>query len=319
MTLANSVPDPDLLPCFRVKISVAENFRAVFYAPFYALQALGLAAREGLEIEWIPGARPGGAIEEVKRGRIDASFGGPMRVLEDRDKHCASASSLVCFGQVVARDPFYLVGKVSAPFELKDLAAMRVGIVSEVPTPWHCLRADLEDAGVDTAAMKSAGRFVNGLTMAQQLEALEAGKLDAAQFFEPYVGRALAEGVGQILYAASSRGPCVYTTFICSRDSASKRREEFAALTRALQAALDWVAEKGPAELARVTAPFFPEVPAPLLREALERYHRAGLYSRETKISERGFDRLAYSLRAGGLIAKSATYAECVQDFGRPA
>ena len=31
-----------------MKIRLAENFRAVFYAPFYATQALGFYAREGI-------------------------------------------------------------------------------------------------------------------------------------------------------------------------------------------------------------------------------------------------------------------------------
>lgn len=300
-----------------MKISIAENFRAVFYAPFYALQALGMAEREGLEIAWVPGTNPGGALGEVKKGRIDTAFGGPMRVLKDRDSTPADSASLVSFGEVVGRDPFYLVGRrPAAVFELKDLAAMRVGIVSEVPTPWHCLRADLVEAGIDIVAMYRASRFVNGLTMPQQLEALKAGELDAAQLFEPYVSQALAEGTGEILYDASTRGPTVYTTFICSRDNVSRRREEFAALTRAAQAVLDWVAEKGPGELARVIGPFFPDTPAPLLRAAIERHHRAGLWSRETKISRPGFDRLAYSLREGGFIGTAAAYADCVHDFG---
>jgi NitT/TauT family transport system substrate-binding protein len=79
---------------------------------------------------------------------------------------------------------------------------------------------------------------------------------------------------------------------------------------------LDWVGKAGPAELARVTAPFFPDVPQDLLRSGLERYHRAGLWSRTTTISRTGFKRLAYSLHDGGFIARRATYAECVTDFG---
>src|SRR5207248_6074304 len=293
-----------------MKLRIAENFRAVFYAPFYAIRALGLAEREGLEVEWLPSDAPGGAIGEVKRGAIDAQWGGPMRVLKDHD---APASSLVCFAEVVGRDPFYLIGRKGQPgFGLKDVAGMRLGVVSEVPTPWYCLRADLEDAGVDTAAL----RITKNLTMSQQIEALAAGKLDAVQLFEPDASRALADG-NAILYAASSRGATCYTSFITSRDSASKRRDEFAALTRATQAVLDWVADNGPAELARVTASFFPDVPQDLLRSAYERYHRAGLWSRTTAISKTGFERLAYSLHDGGFIARRATYAECVQDFGR--
>jgi len=297
-----------------MQLRIAENFRAVFYAPFYAIRALGLAEREGLAVEWLPSDAPGSTIEQVKRGAIDAQWGGPMRVLKDHDSSPDDARRLVCFGEVVGRDPFYLVGKSRPAFALPDIAAMRLGVVSEVPTPWYCLRADLEDAGVDTAAMRRAGRLVDNLTMPQQLEALAAGKLDAVQLFEPYASRALADG-NAILYAAAARGPTSYTAFITSRDSATKRRAEFAALERATQATLDWLAKEGPAELPRATASFFPDVPKDLLRSAFERYHRAGLWSRTAAVSEAGYDRLAYSLKAGGFIARRATYAECVRNF----
>src|SRR5437763_13961043 len=179
-----------------MKLRIAENFRAVFYAPFYAIRALGLAEREGLEIEWLPSDTPGGAIEQVKRGDIDAQWGGPMRVLKDHD---APNASLVCFAEVVWRDPFYVIGRRALPgFSLKDIGGMRLGVVSEVATPWYCLRADLEDAGLDTATLQ----ITKNLTMPQQIEALAAGRLDAVQLFEPYASRALANA-NAILYAAS--------------------------------------------------------------------------------------------------------------------
>src|SRR5438876_8270387 len=109
-----------------MKLRIAENFRAVFYAPFYAIRALGFAEREGLDVEWLPSDAPGGTIEQVKRGAIDAQWGGPMRVLKDRDSTPATGTSLVCFGEVVGRDPFYLIGRSRQPtFGLKDIAALR--------------------------------------------------------------------------------------------------------------------------------------------------------------------------------------------------
>jgi NitT/TauT family transport system substrate-binding protein len=300
-----------------MKLRISENFRAVFYAPFYAIRALGLPEREGLTVEWLTSDAPGSSIAQVKRGAIDAQWGGPMRVLKDHDSTPADGASLVSFGEVVWRDPFYLIGRQRS-FQLKDAGTMRLGIVSEVPTPWYCLRADLEDAGVDIAAMKSAGRLVDNLTMAQQLEALAAGKLDAAHLFEPYASQALADG-NAILYAAASRGPTAYTAFMTSRASVSKRRDEFAALTRATQAMLDWLAKEGAAELARATASFFPDMRPDVLRSALERYHRAGVWARTTTLSKPGFDRLAHSLHSGGFIARRATYDECVHDFTRAA
>ena len=293
-----------------MKLRVAENFRAVFYAPFYAIRALGFLEREGLAIEWLPSDTPGGTIAEVKRGAIDAQWGGPMRVLKDHD---APSPSLLCFGEVVWRDPFYVIGRSRPGFQLKDLASMRLGIVSEVPTPWYCLRADLEDAGIDTAKLNKT----TNLSMPQQIDALAAGKLDAVQLFEPYASRALADG-NSILYAAASRGPTSYTTFITSRECVAKNRDALAALERATQSTLDWVAKEGGAELARLTASFFPEVPKETLRAAFERYQRAGLWSRTTTVSKAGFERLAYSMHDGGFIKRRAPYAECVTDFRGP-
>lgn len=294
-----------------MKLRIAENFRAVFYAPFYAIRALGFPASQGLEIEWLPSDTPGGTIEQVKKGAIDAQWGGPMRVLKDHD---APSPSLLSFAEVVWRDPFYVIGRRNDNFRLQDLASMRLGVVSEVPTPWYCLRADLEDAGLDTTKL----RITNHLTMAQQLDSLAAGHLDAVQVFEPYASRALANG-NAVLYAAASRGPTSYTTFITSRECVAKNRDALAALERATQSMLDWLAKEGGAELARTTASFFPDVPRELLRAAFERYHRAGLWSRTTSVSKTGFDRLAYSMHDGGFIKRRAPYSECVTEFRRPA
>lgn len=299
-----------------MKIKLAENFRAIFYAPFYALKALDLAAREGVEIEWLASDSPGGAIDDVKRGAIDLTWGGPMRAMKDHDSTPADGASLVCFGEVVSRDPFYLVGKPDpAGFRLTSLASQRLGVVSEVPTPWLCLQADLRDAGIDPTAMIAAIRVKSGLTMAQQLQALKEGHLDVGQFFEPYVSQALTEGAGRVLYAACGRGPTVYTTFLCSRDGLERRHETFAGLIRALQRLQDWIASHGPAALARLTAPFFQDIPPALFRSSIERYFFDRVWARHPEVSRSGFDRLAYSLHAGGFIASRMSYESCVYNF----
>src|ERR1700730_7596138 len=60
-------------------IKLTENFRAVFYAPFYATQALGFYAREGVEVELINSPAPAAAASDLLNGTIDLSWGGPMR------------------------------------------------------------------------------------------------------------------------------------------------------------------------------------------------------------------------------------------------
>src|SRR5271170_7372713 len=105
-------------------IRLAENFRAVFYAPFYATQALGFYAREGVEVELMNSPAPAAAESDLLDGTIDLSWGGPMRVIKARDR--SPNSQLVCFCEVVARDPFFLVGRGSrSEFRLIDLPQLR--------------------------------------------------------------------------------------------------------------------------------------------------------------------------------------------------
>ena len=90
-------------------IRVAESFRAVFYAPYYAAIALGFYQREGVDVELIPSATPGDPASRLLDGTIDIIWAGPMRVMRARDFD--ANSPLVCFCEVVGRDPFYLVGR----------------------------------------------------------------------------------------------------------------------------------------------------------------------------------------------------------------
>ena len=54
---------------------------------------------------------------------------------------------------------------------------------------------------------------------------------------------ALGYGIGDVLLAASSRGPTVYTTFIATRNAIARHRDEFAAMTRAIGRMQTWLAD----------------------------------------------------------------------------
>ena len=78
-----------------MKLRLAENFRAIFYAPFYAMKALDFAGREGVEIDWLAPGPPGAVFDAVKLGAVDLTWGGPMRVMRDHDDTPANGASLV--------------------------------------------------------------------------------------------------------------------------------------------------------------------------------------------------------------------------------
>ncbi len=289
-----------------MKIRLAENFRAVFYAPFYATQALGFYAREGVDVEFVTSAAPGDAIAGLLDGAIDLTWGGPMRVMKAHDAD--PGSPLVCFGEVVARDPFYIVGRRGiAAFQLADLAQLRFASVSEVPTPWVCLQHDLRLAGTDPAKLAR----VADRTMADNLAALRDGRLDAAQLFEPFVAQALRAGL-RILYAASARGPCVYTSFIATRARVAAKRAAFAAVVRATARMQAWVTAHGGAELAGTVAPLFPDVAPDLLADALRRYGERQVWAGTPDMSRAGFARLGESFLSGGALSRLPSFEACV-------
>jgi len=293
-------------------VKLSENFRAVFYAPFYATHALGFYTAEGVEVELLNSPAPAAAAAGLLDGSIDISWGGPMRVMKARDEN--PNSPMVCFCEVAARDPFFLVGKADrlksdpAAFRLTDLTRLKLGTVSEVPTPWLCLQHDLRLQGVDPARIDC----VTGRTMADNLEALRQGELDVVQMFEPYVSMATGSGAAEILYAANARGPTVYTTYLASRDSIRRNRAAFDAMVRATRRTLAWVAEHSGAELAEAVAAYYPHVDRELLASSLQRYHDAGLWARTPDVSRQGFVRLADSLKSGGYISRLHTYEDCV-------
>jgi len=291
-----------------VKIRLMENFRAIFYAPYYATHALGFYTNEGVDVELISSDAPGNAISHLADGTIDLTWGGPMRVMMAHDQD--ERSPLVCFGEVVSRDPFFLIGN-SRDFKLSDLARLRFAAVSEVPTPWMCLQHDLRAAGIDPAAV----RRIHGRTMPDNYAALRDKRIDVMQAFEPFASQAAIDRAGEILYAASSRGPTVYTTFITTRSKAASHRDGFTAIVRALAKMQQWLHTHSGKELAEAVASFFSDVPRELLVCSLQRYLDAGLWAREPAMSQSGFERLGSSFLSGGCLQRKPVFENCV-DIG---
>jgi len=288
------------------RIKLAENFRAVFYAPFYATHALGFYAREGVDVELLGSSEPGYGVSALLDGTADITWGGPIRVIKANEGQ--TKSQLACFCEVVARDPFYLIGRNNGDFKLADLPSLRFAAVSEVPTPWMCLQHDLREKGVDPTRLNRMA----DQSMAENFRALCNNQLDVVQVFEPYPSMAMQVGAGNILYAASTRGPTVYTTFIATRDGIERHRTGFRRMVQAIQQTQAWLEEHSAEELAEITASFFPNIARDILVSSLRRYLQAKVWARAPDVSEEGFARLAESLSSGGFIARMPKYEFCV-------
>jgi NitT/TauT family transport system substrate-binding protein len=148
--------------------------------------------------------------------------------------------------------------------------------------------------------------------MQENLDALLRGELDVIQVFEPYVSLALANKDLEVVHAASQRGYTAYTTFISTFEGMQRNQAGFEAMIAAIEQFRPWLAEHGPAELARVVKSFYPHVSLDILTACLMRYHAAELWACRRAISRQGFARLAASMLDSGYIKRAARYEDCV-------
>ena len=290
-------------------VRLFESLRAVFYAPFYLALELDAYGKRGLEVEFGRPDSPDDAASSLFGSGADVVWGGPMRMMQYQQQHGDGA--VVAFAEAVTRDPFYVVGREPGPdFRFADLMDARFARVSEVPTPWLCLQDDIRRAGFDPGELNRAP----DRSMAENAEALRAGRVDAIQVFEPFVEELLHEGAGHVWYAAASRGPTSYTTLYTSRRFAEANGDALAAMAGGVMEALDWLHGRDADALADRVQGYFPALDSARLAGALARYKANGVWGRNPVLPLEGFVRLKGALISGGFIARDIPFEACVDN-----
>lgn len=283
-------------------ITLIENFRAVFYAPFYACAALDAYKTEGLDVTM---KLSEAAEKTLTTGEV--SWGGPLRVMKALDAN--RGGGYVAFCEVVGRDPFFLMGRTPNPsFTLNDLPGKRVAVVSEVPTPWICLQYDLRRAGIDPAAI--APSTARG--MAENAAALRSGEVDVIQVFQPYARDLIDTGAGHVWYAAANRGLTSYTTFNTTRSFIDKNPDAVLGMTRAMYRTLKWIAAHDGRALAEAIARYLPDIPLPALAACCNDYKTLGLWNTKPIMQRAGLEWLRDAMLAAGYIKTRLAYEDCV-------
>tara|TARA_Y100001934_G_scaffold209618_1_gene248048 strand:- start:97 stop:1011 length:915 start_codon:yes stop_codon:yes gene_type:complete len=290
-------------------ITLFENLRAVPYVPFYLAIARGDWKREGIDVRVETSPAMNQTAEALLDGRADVSWGGPMRVMTYHDRN--RRSPLVCFGQVVARDPFILVGrKKNNRFRFQDLRGLRVAVAEEAPTPWLTFQDDLGRAGV---APDSWTRMPDR-PMAENVAALNARKLDVVQVFEPYADALVESGAGQIWHRFAERGDIAYTSFYTTRKFAKENRGTCEALVRGIARAQKALYAESSATLAKTVRPFFPDLSQRRLARMIAGYRGSNLWARTPALPAEAFVRLKAALLSGGLINYDVPYERAVDE-----
>ena len=290
-----------------MRITLIENFRAVFYTPFYAPIALGTYAAEGLDVVIKTSSDAAMTIRSLIAGDGEVSWGGLNRLMAGVDANPARVP--VAFCEVIGRDPFFLLGREPNPaFQLADLLGKNVATVAEVPAPWMCLQHDLRLAGIDPARIRRTPER----PMAQNVAALCAGDVDVVQVFEPFAHELAARGAAHVWRAAANRGPATYTTLNTTRDFAERQPAVLLGMTRAMYRAQTWIATHEGEELARAVAWFFPGMATSTLAACFDGYKALDVWSRSPVVSRPGFEWIREAGLSNGRIARRYSYEECI-------
>ena len=283
-----------------------EPFRGVFYTPFYAAHALDAYGAEGVDVEMVT-ATAADTVAGLINGQADVSWGGPMRIQETYDTH--PDCEIVSFCEIITRDPFFVVGREPRPnYNHADLMSVSFRSVAEVTTPWLCLQEDLRRSGLDPDKVDR----VVGPSMAENVDALRAGEVDAIQIFQPYVEQLVAEGAGHIWFTAARRGATSYTTLSTVRRTLETKRDQMLAMTRALYRVQKWLHASDGATIAAAVEDYFPDIPQETLAACVTRYKSLGLWGVNPILPRDGFHRLKVGGISGGLFKVGASYESCV-------
>lgn len=290
-----------------MRLTLLENFRSMFYAPFYACAELGAYEAEELVVDVRMSPKLGKTLESVISGEAEMSWGGPMRLLYALDRN--PDAGCVAFCEIVGREPSLLVGREpNQQFKMSNLVGKVVSVFSEAPTPWICLQHDLRLAGIDLSAITLSPHK----TMEENAEALRSGKVDVIQVFEPLAQALIDEGIGHLWYASAARGPTSFTTLFTTRRFIASYPDAVLRMSRAMCHTLKWIDVHDGQELAELVRSYLPEIPLPVLARCCNSYKALGLWNRTPVVSREGFAWKRDAMLQGHEIASRLEYEDCV-------
>ncbi len=266
------------------RLTVLMPFHTPFYGPLPAGVALGHFRDEGLNVAAVAAANYGkSTMAALLEGDIEISLGGLMRSFELADR---SGPIVVHFAEVCSRNGFFLVSRTPQPgFQWPDLIGRTVLSFAEAPTPWQCMLTVLRKHGVDAGRV----RIERTRPSPEAVAAFRAGHGDFLEQPQPVVEQLIAEGAAHLVVSmGEATGPVPFTSYMTTPAFLAREPQLLRAFTRAVCRTQRWLAAAGPAEIAGVIAPAFPETDRALLERAVARYHRQGTWAQDPLLRREG-------------------------------
>lgn len=290
-----------------MRVTVAQPFHSLFYAPQSVARHGGHFEAEGLEVRSLVADGRTSALRALLEGTADLALSGLMRSLDLADR---GGRLVPHFAEVNSRNGFFLLSPSPRPdFTWRDLVGRTVISFAGAPTPWQCMLTVLRRHGVDPSRV----RFVRDLHGDDAVAAFQAGRGDFLEAGQPTTEALLTAGSAHVVSSmGEATGPVPFSSYMATADRLRREPELLLRFTRALYRAQHWIARHGAAEVAEVIAPDFPDIPADLRRRAVERYLAQGTWAAHPVLKRPGFEYLQDILLGGGFIKRRHRYEDLV-------
>ncbi len=284
----------------------------IYFAPHFVARRQGLFEREGVAVDFIwsdPGdyMAKSGQIPPLLNGDADLAIGGPMVTMRMKAE---GSADLVCFSSAVRANPWFLASRLDArPFTWDGLAGRKVLDVSLITTATLCFGWILRRRGLADSTQLIEGSGDEATDLAR----LASGEVDyvlhSLHSLAPLVER------GELTLAtslAAATGPVPWSAYIARRDRFEARRASYVAFTRAIHAALGWIAASSPRDIADLVAEDYPGYPRAALDYGIGRYKGEAIWPTATTIPEADYQHFHDILRECRWVPRPVPYRDQV-------
>jgi len=278
---------------------------SAFYSPLIATIAGGFLEKEGLEA-WHAVSAPGRtAIASLLEGSAHVVQSAPSQGFAPLEQ--GKTPPALHFAQINERDGFFLAGRApDRAFSWDRLRGKRV-LVDHGMQPLAMFKYACHKRGLEFGAITA----VDAGPTDQMIAAFRRGDGDFIHLQGPAPQELEHDGAGHVVAALGDAiGPCAFSSLAATREwLATDMAKRFMAAYRRARA---WLIETPAAEVARVEASFFPDVPAAVLTTTIAIYQRLGNWTPHVEITRPAWEATVDIFLHAGLITRRHGYEDVI-------
>jgi NitT/TauT family transport system substrate-binding protein len=299
-------------------VKLNEVLRSLFYTPQYVALRMGAFEQEGIKIDG-PKTTWGmqAALTEVVSGSSNIALLGPEAAALTQD--AGPERRFINFARLTNGDGSFIVSKTPmAKFTIADLKGKTIVTAGKGATPSLVLERLLKRAGLDPVKDLTI-RYIpqSGNILPSFLEA----NTHFAQAFEPGVVMTVNQGRGhRVASVHELAGPMPYTAYVASVAYIERNPKIIQGFTNAIYKGLLHTEKSSPAEIAKLIAPDFKDVPEDTIAAVVAEYKKIKIWATDPVLDEPGMAIMTDMLLEAGVIKAKVPYDRVVNPtFARQA